>query len=963
MDIIQSLPFLYLISVGITLFTAVRLLIWSRASLNISAATLLIALALAMIGYYFQLILSDVHLIVPWMKLYVFGVNLMYPAWLTFVLMMTGNGKRVTPGLSIVLGALSILPNLAMEIPALQPSFVIVNNVIRIGPFNVLEQQFGWVVWLSAGVAQIEGLLSAYYLARLYPRLRRPYQLRYFLFYLLPVLAFLAAWLEISGNNFIAPLSLFATSLIPISLIVSVAIGTMRIGQESQLLKEQVIDSMHSAVLLLDGERRLVYANPAAYRLQIVSANDHLVSVTELLPPLRAPFQSPTIPASKGDSIAVKSVVRINDFIFGVNISKIEDWKGDVLSQVLVLNNITDREQLERTILERNRIVEHNNTLLNGLAEVNLNLQKTTKFESIYGILDQVFSKMGLSCFILLLNDQDELCVHYFTNWAAAVIRIEKALGLPIAQFHLNRPDFPGLYEFFDVEEVHNNYLPTLEGQLPLHVYNGAMEKALNVVGIDTHSPMALFQLKAGEKKLGLLGVYGKSLLREDLPTLQVFTSQTAWAIERAERHQEEIQRTTRDYENELMRANKLARSNTIIIALSNVAARLNATSNPLEVIETLGRELQKIPLYCMVGTLDEAKQELKIEHLSIRNEVVHWAEKLGTLWPDDVRVPRRLWPTDKAVTEKKPYWDPNPISNAHKMFPFIPKSIFLKAYQMAGLNANDKVCYLPMISDEDVIGILAVWGPDLQEDDLAALSVFANQVATAIRSSFLYHQAQHEIKVRTQTEALIQETLSEKEVLLKEIHHRVKNNLQVISSMLNLQINQSSSPSSIEILRESQNRVRAMALIHEKLYQSNDLAHIDFKAYLQNLVSTLTQTYRTDFRKVQVQVVGNVMTLDIDRAIPCGLIVNELVSNSFKYAFSDGRTGQVRVECNVNSGGVYHLSVSDNGPGLPADFDHQTSPSLGLKLVNSLVEQIEGRMQVDSKHGARFDITFHDLN
>jgi two-component sensor histidine kinase len=363
-----------------------------------------------------------------------------------------------------------------------------------------------------------------------------------------------------------------------------------------------------------------------------------------------------------------------------------------------------------------------------------------------------------------------------------------------------------------------------------------------------------------------------------------------------------------------------------------------------------------------MVGTLDDAKQNLKIEYLSILQDVLVWAERLEAYWPQEISIPRRLWPTDRAVTHKAPYWDPDPIGSTSKMFPFVPRAIFAKTFEIAGMSLNDQVCYLPMINAEDVIGIMAVWGPDLELGDIPGLSVFANQVATAIRNSRLYEQAQHEITQRMEAEAQIRAALHEKEVLLKEVHHRVKNNLQVISSLLNLQAGQISDPDTVSVLRESQNRVRSMALIHEKLYQSEDLAHVDFAGYLYSLVTSLAQTYRVNPEKVMIRVHSDKISLNIDTAIPCGLIVNELVSNGLKHAFPAEASGTIDVTCSQDERGRCTLAVCDDGVGLPDSLNLDRIQSLGLKLVTSLVRQIEGELTTSSQGGARFEISFNGV-
>ncbi|MDZ7270913.1 MAG: PAS domain-containing protein [candidate division KSB1 bacterium] len=200
--------------------------------------------------------------------------------------------------------------------------------------------------------------------------------------------------------------------------------------------------------------------------------------------------------------------------------------------------------------------------------------------------------------------------------------------------------------------------------------------------------------------------------------------------------------------------------------------------------------------------------------------------------------------------------------------------------------------------------------------------------------------------------------SLKEKEVLLKEIHHRVKNNMQVISSMLRLQAGYIQDPQALELFQESQNRVKSMALIHEKLYQSQDLARIDFADYLRNLTSHLFRSYsgRPD---VTLNVEVGDVHLSVETGIPCGLIVNELVSNALKHAFPGGRSGQITVSLQRNNG-TYVLSVKDDGVGFPKDVDFRNTPSLGLQLVNTLTTQLEGSVELISNGvGTEFRIQF----
>ena len=210
-----------------------------------------------------------------------------------------------------------------------------------------------------------------------------------------------------------------------------------------------------------------------------------------------------------------------------------------------------------------------------------------------------------------------------------------------------------------------------------------------------------------------------------------------------------------------------------------------------------------------------------------------------------------------------------------------------------------------------------------------------------------------------TQANKEIGSSLAEKEVLLQEIHHRVKNNLQIITSLLQLQAKYAKEPAAVEMFRESQNRVRSMALVHERLYQSKNLANVDFAAYVSGLAHQLFRSYRTNDNQITLHTDVRGIHLPIDAAVPCGLIINELVSNCLKHAFPAGREGEIRIELGPNKEGMALLSVRDNGVGLPANVDARKSDSFGLRLIAALVDQLRGSVQIEREAGTIFRITF----
>jgi len=214
------------------------------------------------------------------------------------------------------------------------------------------------------------------------------------------------------------------------------------------------------------------------------------------------------------------------------------------------------------------------------------------------------------------------------------------------------------------------------------------------------------------------------------------------------------------------------------------------------------------------------------------------------------------------------------------------------------------------------------------------------------------------DINERKRAEEQIRTSLREKELLLSEIHHRVKNNLQIVSSLLSLQSDYVTDADALAMFRESQQRVKSMALIHEKLYESEDFAHIDFSDYLAALSSHLISSYQRP--SVRLLIEGCTTSVDITTAIPCGLIVNELVTNAFEHAFPDGREGTITVSLCMDDAGTHVLSVSDDGVGFPEDLDFRNTKSLGLQLVTALVNQLDGTIDLSRENGTAFVISFH---
>jgi len=320
-------------------------------------------------------------------------------------------------------------------------------------------------------------------------------------------------------------------------------------------------------------------------------------------------------------------------------------------------------------------------------------------------------------------------------------------------------------------------------------------------------------------------------------------------------------------------------------------------------------------------------------------------------------------------------------------------------------LKAKDRVPHIPIVIlsafDDEDIAIRAVKGEaqDYLIKGKVDSSLLARSIAYAIErksieGELIKHrdhleelvqertgelqaaneQLQKEIEERKRAEIEIKASLAEKKILLEEIHNRVENNLQTVSNLIGLDYTQSNGKEPIEIYQESQNRVKAIALIHERLSRSEDFAIIDFAKYTQDLINHLFKSYAVD-KNIKVNIESNGILLDIDTAVPCGLILNELVTNSIKHAFpaierhrslNNPITGQNGVTREINikfilDEGIFTLKISDNGIGLPDDIDFRYTETTGMQLVNALVRQLDGLIDLEKNAGSEFKITFRE--
>ena len=274
---------------------------------------------------------------------------------------------------------------------------------------------------------------------------------------------------------------------------------------------------------------------------------------------------------------------------------------------------------------------------------------------------------------------------------------------------------------------------------------------------------------------------------------------------------------------------------------------------------------------------------------------------------------------------------------------------------------------FVPIEAENMVLGTLSMYrnkpgNPFTIEDQLFLQNV-AGKIGFAVSKANLFNSKLEEISERKLVEQKLKFALKEKEVLLKELYHRTKNNMQVVSSLLGIKKESIQEDSVKTILDELKNQILSISLVHQKLYQSKDLSNVDLKEYINDLVSLLMSSYTSSNKKVKVIFDLEHISVLIDTAIPIGLIINELITNSLKHAFPDDREGEISILLRKLEMDLLELKVADNGVGLPAEIDKLNSNTLGTHLLNTIIEtQLNGSINIENKTGLAYTIRFHEL-
>ncbi len=358
-------------------------------------------------------------------------------------------------------------------------------------------------------------------------------------------------------------------------------------------------------------------------------------------------------------------------------------------------------------------------------------------------------------------------------------------------------------------------------------------------------------------------------------------------------------------------------------------------------------------------NTLDLAECNLQLEKYKTVKEYLN--DDLKPVSVDNIIKMNRLYATyfDKIGDYKS---SANYLKkNARIRDSITTTDALLKQQQLKSLVGQDLANTRSMLDEQKLA--LERNRNEMQAKDEQINMVFISLIFTLLGFAGMVYAYLKSIKNQrliAEQKFIIENALVEKDSLLKEIHHRVKNNLQMVSSLLSLQTKNTRSKAAIEALEEGKSRVKAMALIHQKLYQNDDLSVIEMQGYIESLINSIQSVYKKGGHNINITIDAEGTELDIDRAIPFGLILNELVSNSFKYAFpDDDENGKIYIHLSKN-GDKGFFEYADNGVGLPEDTDQRANSSMGIRLMNRLVNQLQSTLNIDkSAEGVRFWFNF----
>ena len=657
---------------------------------------------------------------------------------------------------------------------------------------------------------------------------------------------------------------------------------------------------------------------------------------------------------------------------------------------------------IDRDITERVRT----ESLLAALNAASRSMQQALTTEAIFQATVREFKNLGFSLIITPVDPEKKRLYPGYMGYDSKILGpIESLLKITQKNFSISIEGI-GVYEkIVDNKQsiyIENN-LEILKQILPQSIkkYAGKIIESLGL-SKTINSPIVI-----ENKVVAILHVYSESLRKEDVPAVTAFANQIAAAwrkaklLEDLEKELKEKKLTEAALKESEEKYRAVMEQSIENIYIMDMKSKRVKEANPAfrNLLGYTQEEIKKLKIYDFIKHPKDDVNEKIVELEEKRHIFVgerQYVCKDGRVVDVEVNASiinylgkKAVCVVSRDITERKKservlreseslfrslfenniigIYRTTPEGRIIMANPALVKMLGYSSFQELADRDLEKNGFEIGYSRQDfrqeveekgqVIGLEAAW----KKRDGSKL--FIRESSRVIRDKegkpLYYEGTIEDITERKKDEELIKASLREKEVLLREIHHRVKNNLQIITSLLRLQSSRVEEEAIQEMFKTAQSRIRTMALIHEKLYQSQDLSKIDLSQYIRNLSIHLLNIYRTDPERISLNIEIGDVYLDINTAIPCGLIINELVSNSLKYAFPGNRTGAIQVKLDVEKKGKHILIVADDGVGLPEDLQVASTDTLGLQLVNDLTKQIQGRLTVEMKKGTLFKIVF----
>lgn len=697
-----------------------------------------------------------------------------------------------------------------------------------------------------------------------------------------------------------------------------------------EIESEKVLFRNHS---LLEA---LGYPDQEAQRISSLPAKDAMIMYHPEDVQLLLDWEKKNLALKEGEVNAAEYRIRTysGDYQWFRHLSAVfmRDSNGVPTQVVSIFENINEKRKSEEIVVKRNKEIQL-------LYEAGKQLSRTLDLNELYETLFNIVGKIA-ACEELLVTSYDEKegMIKY------SYIKTDKGtIDTSCIPPFLIAPEGKGI-----VSEVIRKGEPVIindMGKTTINVgYNIDSEGNLTKIDSDRHiKPGAsmFVPIKMENKTVGLIQIYTSSEnaynndqleLLESLSLHVASASKNAYLFKQA---QDEIIERKRAEEILSRRTDQIIRQQNALLEISRMKDYdLDTAFRFITEITAIAANVDRtsIWLFNPGQTKITCRDMYEIGASSHKSGIQVDAEDFSK-YLHEIK-------TDKQILTGEAEFDPRTRDFAEKyLIPFGTTAMLVARVRVHG----------------DVIGYISF---ETKNPEKKEWTVEEYDFALSV-SGFISMVLEAEDRKRAELE--IKNSLKEKELLLKEIHHRVKNNLQVISSLLYLQSKKIKDPKTLDTFLESQNRIRTMVLVHEKLYQSKDFARINYADYIKSLVNSVVQTFRAESSGIQLNVNVQEVFFDIDTAIHCGLIINELVSNSLKHAFPKTKAGIINVDLFTDNPGEYTLTVSDNGKGFPEEVKVGETDSLGLRLVTNLVEQLEGTIEILNDEGTTFRIKFFE--